>query len=345
MEDAKDIKALSLVSRHFNALINSPRYNLKRKRAQAAALTKAVLTRKVSAVKKSLEHGDAQSRIDRGLLLCHAIKGERLEILQLLLSNGVFSNTISVSDLLYHAAGNGSTNLVDTLLAYGANPCHTKRHQQTPLGIASRNGWVLMAKKLLNCPGVCPNQRRHPFNPPIYQALRGGNTGVADILLNTGAIDVNRRYAKNRANLLYIAVSKRLQPVVDRLLRHDDLDPNVTHRGETPLFLAVRKNYLSVTRLLVNHKNTDIDQVSTDFNETPLLRALVKDYLAVVGVLMQAGANRYIPDSTGVSPDMLLTATTNSTKGELIARYYRARGLDAIGQPLPPSPAYGFCLG
>lgn len=121
--------------------------------------------------------------------------------------------------LLYHAVSFGRLDLVDWLLAQGAQVNHQDRSGETALHVAARNGRAGLVEMLLRG-GADPNLVDTDGNGPLWHATysatlavaTAGNFTVLKQLLDAGA-DPARTNAHGVSPLEFAAVRKETQEI------------------------------------------------------------------------------------------------------------------------------------
>ena len=129
-------------------------------------------------------------------------------------------------------------------------------------------------------------------------------TGV-EILCAAGA-DPN---AQNKLGetILYLALNERGEEpdaILDFLLRHG-ADPNIPSLdGSTPLELAARAGRTQAVRKLLEY-GAEANPATNDDNDVPgglpLQQACLGGHADIIEILLDAGANPNLPDSTGMT--------------------------------------------
>lgn len=74
-------------------------------------------------------------------------------------------------------------------------------------------------------------------------------------------------------------------------------------------------------RLLLSDRRVKPDFTVLKDGRTPLLKALVRGQDAVARLLLDAGADPEIVDSGGLSPGMLMRASSDEARRELLERF------------------------
>ncbi|TDG95506.1 ankyrin repeat domain-containing protein [Cardinium endosymbiont of Culicoides punctatus] len=160
----------------------------------------------------------------------------------------------------------GDKSVVKLLLAHGVNINNLDDSYasaySSALHVAMRDGNIPILMLLLDCKDIDVNQLvrkgRLPLQAGIfgYEFRRDSNSLEAvRLLLKHESIDVNNKddtFEKNTS--LGLAVDRGLIDIVKILLEHPNiyLEPKNSY-GRTPLAEAVRRNYVEIVALLLNH--------------------------------------------------------------------------------------------
>ena len=89
-------------------------------------------------------------------------------------------------DLLHSSSANGRIDLVQRLLARGADVNKRDEFLQTPLDVASHHGRLAIAKTLIKY-GADANSRDIVGWTPLHTAARHGHVDIVELLLDKGA--------------------------------------------------------------------------------------------------------------------------------------------------------------
>ena len=104
--------------------------------------------------------------------------------------------------------------------------------------------------------------------------------------------DVNHIDKKTGATALLRACENSNLPIVEFLLEHGDVDPNIgsTEKGTTPLHVASRLGNKNMTRLLLSHKNAELDIGRYIDGATPLIIACSHGHTQIVMQILERSA-------------------------------------------------------
>jgi len=177
--------------------------------------------------------------------------------------------------LLYHAAVAGKAEVVETLLAKGADPKVADEKGVTPLHAAARAGYAAVVKALL-AKGADPNAKTKAGETPLYAAT----DHVAALPQHAGCVEVVK------------------------LLLAAKADPNAKGpQDDTALHVAAKQGHKDIAELLLAAKADPNAKANADaYEETPLHRAVVYDHQDIVELLLAHGADINAKDLHGRTP-------------------------------------------
>lgn len=214
---------------------------------------------------------------------------------------------------LYIAAGEGHHEVVQMLLEKGADETISNPTGETPLHVAVRNNHINAVRSLLE-KGANPNIKDMDGSTPLHYAASGNNTAILSLLLKYGADphmqnvddytpfylaayvnndaaikklspnqDINRK-GNDGSTQLHVAIKNNHLEVLEMLLNHDDIDPNVQDKnGYTPLHLAIENGNLDAVKMLLSYKANPNIQDYDDF--TPFHLAAKSDKPASIDIM------------------------------------------------------------
>ena len=211
------------------------------------------------------------------------------------------------------AAAKGHAEVVQLLLAHGADRTKRSRWGVTPLEAAVRGGHQNVAGVLLEgAPAAMTGTL-------LYEAALKNQRDIADLLLRKGA-NANAR-DKSGATPLHAAALKGNLAVAELLLsRGAEVDPR-DGDGLTPLHNAALTGNAGMAALLLD-KGADREARDRETGATPLFQAAAWGRKAVVDLLLQRGADVNAKNLVGVSP----VAAAEKNGFADIARVLRGRG-------------------
>ena len=161
-------------------------------------------------------------------------------------------------------------------------------HGKTALMAAAMQGKQQLVQALLAA-GADPNARNQNGGTPLLYAVAGGSQKVVGRLLTAGA-QVDQR-SSNGWSPLMMAVAKRRAALVSLLLRAG-ADANASDvYGWTPLMRAAYEGYRDEAMALLEHAGTELERIN-DHGQTALHLAVIGQQPALVDLLLTHGAAR-----------------------------------------------------
>ena len=243
------------------------------------------------------------------LPLISAVKAGESHKVRDVLATGIDINASQPdgSTALHWAAFRDAHELVELLIAAGANVNSSNALGATPLWLAADNGSAggsaAMVDHLLTA-GATPNVALLRGETPLMTASRTGATAAVRSLLAAGASINVAEHTRGQTALMW-AVAQGHHSVVDTLLQHG----------------ADASARSTVRRRLVHADNTNASQYDQGImwnrgGFTPLLFAARHGNIESARLLLAAGADVDGPAPTGASP---LVIATHSGQGEFSA--------------------------
>jgi len=191
---------------------------------------------------------------------------------------------------LQRAAQNNNKDMVEMLIAKGADVNAKDKDGNTPLQRAAQNNNKDMVEMLI-AKGADVNAKDKDGNTPLQRAAQHNRKDVAELLIAKGA-DVNAKYnAKNKEDytLLHWAAQNNSKDVAE-LLIVKGADVNAKEKdGYTPLLQAAWYNRKEVAELLIA-KGADVNAKS-NYGYTPLYFAVKNNNTNVAELLIAKGAD------------------------------------------------------
>jgi RNA polymerase sigma factor (sigma-70 family) len=188
---------------------------------------------------------------------------------------------------LHAAADYGEKELVNLLLANGAQINAKRSDGNTPLHLAANVGSLTVVECLIRN-GADVRVRNNWEGTPLHLAAQHENTDIATILLQNGA-DVHAGWHRP----LHTAAWHGHRAMAELMLRHG-ADVNATDPPLlTPLHSAVRNNQREMVEFLLDH-GAEVNAES-DVRRRPLHLAARPPYQRGVGGLWQHRDNRAAP--------------------------------------------------
>ncbi|KAL1394891.1 hypothetical protein pipiens_011628 [Culex pipiens pipiens] len=181
--------------------------------------------------------------------------------------------------------------VVQTLLALGANVNTATAESLTPLHVASKNGHAHVVRALLNANATNLHVRSERGEAPLHSAIANGHTEIVLLLLKKGA-NVTVAATENGWTPLHFAVQQNLYGIAEILLERGAPVHGVSRdREETALHLAVAAENLEMVQLLLG-KGADADALDR-CGKTGLNYAVRSKSVEIVTTLLKYGATLY----------------------------------------------------
>lgn len=165
------------------------------------------------------------------------------------------------------------------------------KDRNTPLHLACCNKKGGNKKELVDfliSNGVDINAANEFETTPLIVAVSNKNYEAVDLLLSSSNIKVNQP-AKGLTPL-HVAVINDIVPMVERLLKHPEINPNFgTRDGATPLHFAAMMGFPESAKLLINDPRTDLNAPQHDpiySGATPLHFAAMQAQTEIVEALL-----------------------------------------------------------
>jgi ankyrin repeat protein len=231
--------------------------------------------------------------------------------------------------LLHFTAGRGWVDTSSLLLNHSGIAINAKGRYsgRAPLHLAACSGRLEVVVLLLQQQNIdtrCQDKRKHTA---LQLAALYGHYHVAQVLLDheempavindagidtparkllaaceimekclshSDFLDINLR--RNRwycelPGLLHTAVRKGECSVIQILLRHNDINVNLTAEGRTPLCLAAELGQTDAARLLLQHQGINVNCYTWAWpGDTPLRIAKRKGFSEIIELLLAKGA-------------------------------------------------------
>jgi len=183
---------------------------------------------------------------------------------------------------LYPAIQRGDIAQIERHIKWGADLNLANPDGSMPLHVAAKAGrWVVV--KLLLKHGADINILDKHNHTPLYNAVMAGRTQVAGMLIKQGAaFDINQ--------LLHEAVSNQIadRDVFEFLMQQGAEINHTSENGDTPLHIAVKKDFRVITKLLINN-GADINAKDA-IGHTPLWHSIGRHNRDITSMLKRNGA-------------------------------------------------------
>jgi ankyrin repeat protein len=212
--------------------------------------------------------------------------------------------------LLYIAAENGNKDIVELLLAKGADVNAKTDRGSTPLHLAAFHNHRNVLELLL-VKGAQVNEKSDSGCTPLYSAAEKNSMDAAKLLIAKGAeIDAN---AENGFSPLHIAAQNGYRGFVEILISRGAKVNAKSDFGYTPLYLAVMKNHRDVANVLIGHK-AEVN-LKTSIGWTPLHIAVWENHRDMVEFLISKGADLNAKSKVELTP---LHIAVKKSHGEMV---------------------------
>ena len=206
------------------------------------------------------------------------------------------SNKAGVNPL-WMAAQNGHDKIVEALLKHDKIDLNQfTKAGASPLWMAAQEGHVKVVEALLKHDKIDPNQSNKAGSTPLLIAAQKGYDKIVEALLKHKGDNQTIKDGTNplimglhigRGTLIESVIEAGYYKVLETLLKHNVIDPNLTTKknGLTFLILAARTGNTETVRVLLDH-GADLNQSKLD-GVTPLLMAVDKGHVSVVEILLK----------------------------------------------------------
>ena len=302
------------------------------------ALVCAATFGKHDVVRLLIEHGANANapQIDGWILLTYAVKHGALANVQALLGIpqiDIDAKNTNGSTTLMVATNDSKDDVVKALIDHGADVNITDKNDWTPLMCAAKKGDLRIVQALLSAPHININSKNTSGSTALMVAIENTRDEVVKALINKGAnvnaadnkgwtpllfaaqegylkivqallsapeIDINAR-KPSVGTALMVAVDNGKDDVVKALIDYNANANIADKHGWTPLILAAKKGYLTITKTLLSAPNIDIDARKPDVG-TALMVAADNGEDDIVKVLIDHGADVNITDDDNWTP-------------------------------------------
>lgn len=240
--------------------------------------------------------------INNQKLLFDIVKTNNLEILQKVIAmagNDTFSEVKldfnkqdpSGATILHLACKEGYLDIAKDLIErYGVNLNLDNTDKTTPLYEACQNGHTEIVKALIEKDRINLKPVQKNKATPLFIACQNGHTQIVKALIAKDEIGLNQ--AKEEGiTPLYVACFQGHLDIVKALIAEEKIDLNLAKEdGKTPLYVACSQGKVDIVKALIKKKEIDLDLSAKD-ETSPLLIACQKGHCEIVEALFNAGAN------------------------------------------------------
>lgn len=230
------------------------------------------------------------------------------------------------------ACAGGHEELVELLLARGANIEHRDKKGFTPLILAATAGHTKVVEILIREKADLEAQSERTKDTPLSLACSGGRYEVVEILLKSGANKEHRNVSDYTP--LSLAASGGYVSIIKLLLNQGaEINSRTGSKlGISPLMLAAMNGHTPAVRLLLDMGSDINAQIETNRN-TALTLACFQGRHEVVSLLLDRKANVEHRAKTGLTP--LMEAASGGYIE--VGRVLLDKGADVNAAPVPSS--------
>jgi ankyrin repeat protein len=167
--------------------------------------------------------------------------------------------------------------------------------QRTPIIYALQNGYIHIAKLLLNNGATISKENEHKL---LFNASKKGHLGVIKLLF-TFVVKVDAAYRDSNHHTILMAACTRsdLQIIELLLQRIDDVNAHHNDLGKNALMVACEHGHYNAVQLLLQHR-ADLNVVDI-FGKTALMYARESGNDDVIRLLLNTLANAYAKTKLG----------------------------------------------
>jgi len=226
---------------------------------------------------------------------------------------GIDINHMNVFTALTSAATKGNLDVLNVLIANGADVESTTMVGETPLMMAALYGHVDIIKVLLKKKAKVDKLNLHGCSA-LHLASKIGNVEIIQLLIDSGEIlDLDtlvNAQTNDGLSALHLATSNIT--IVEILIEHE---ANVNLKSDsygTPIFMAAGLGHLDVVQYLIK-KKAEINLTTTN-GTTLLMTAASRGYFEIVKALLGEKAEVNAQTRHGLSALHLATANINIVK-------------------------------
>src|SRR5476649_809774 len=250
---------------------------------------------------------------------------------------------------LFFAVRQDDVQLVDRLIAAGADVKAANRYGVTPMYLAAVNGNASIIEKLLKA-GADANATVTEGETALMTAARSGHVDAVKMLIARGAIVDARENWRGQTALMWAAAEGHPEMIRELAAHGADVNARSTLQkwerqvtaeprekwlppgGLTPMYFASRQGCVECVTVLAALK-ADVNAVDQD-GISPLVNAIINGHFDVAGALLEKGADPNIADATGRTPlyaavDMNTVPSSNRPGPKTVEN--QMSGMDLIG--------------
>lgn len=201
------------------------------------------------------------------------------------------------------ACQRGHFEIAKYLLSHGARIDHVDSEGLSALAYAASSGHLDLVMHLVQCKwpddfGIALGLHR-AAQQALITAAKSGHIEVCEFLLNMMEVQVNKQDDFSGHTALTAASLAGHRDVCALLMRRGASALVRSNAGEPPLCCAVREGHWAVTELLLCHARA-LEQADA-LGRSPLMLAAAEGHLGVLELLLAKGANLLWQDKDGLS--------------------------------------------
>ncbi|KAI9697681.1 MAG: hypothetical protein M1836_004631 [Candelina mexicana] len=229
-------------------------------------------------------------------LLCLAVYFAYKDIVQVLLAHGADTEVKDEHQgtPLVLAVDRGHKGIVQLLLEHGADTEVRDEHQWTPLILAAYEGHKDIVQLLLER-GADIEATDGAEQTSLHLAALEGRRDTVQLLLEHGA-DIEATNTHGNTSLI-LAAARGHKDIVQLLVKHGADTKATVEQGNTSLHLAADRGHRDIVQLLLKH-GADIKATNKHGN-TSLLHAAGRGHTDIVQLLLEHGADIEATDTHG----------------------------------------------
>ena len=238
------------------------------------------------------------------------------------------------------AAINGSADVMDVLVQYGANTEHTDEEGNTAFVLAGQQGAIRMCKTL-DQGGANVNAQNNVKKCALHYAVLANNARYVDFLFDKcNGVNPSLKDVFGMTPLLMATETGKLE-IVQLLLKHG-ASPNETNSsGMTCLMLSSINDHVGVAEVLIDH-GANVNSLDNR-GESVLMFAAQRGQTDMLRILLAAGADQSIRTKQGETA-LDLAILLRRKRAERILRGRRASQASTVAEEPEvekmPTPRY-----
>lgn len=142
---------------------------------------------------------------------------------------------------------------------------------------------------------------------PLHMAVKKGYLELVKLLVQQSSVDLDSQVDLDADEwpgyaALHLATEFNSLPILQQLLLHPSVDPNIkTRTGLTALHIAVKRGRSELVDLLLQQPNVDVNCCDLDRMSTPLHMATTQRQDRMIRMLLNRGANVNVQQCDGTT--------------------------------------------